>query len=277
MREESVHPGAVAVRSADQRSRGSLAEAFIEIQGVSKHYPVRVGFTHALENVSFGVGRNEFISLIGLSGCGKTTILKLIGAILPVSSGSIRVGGKTPSEALRDRSFGFVFQDPVLLPWRTVENNIRLFHEVIGDADRPEVRQHVQDLIELVGLTGFEHHYPNQLSGGMQQRVSMARALSFEPQILLMDEPFGALDMITRDKMGLELLRIWERAKKTVLLVTHSITEAVFLSDRVVVFSARPGRVVCIVDITLPRPRPPEIRDQPVFHEYTRELRDLLE
>jgi NitT/TauT family transport system ATP-binding protein len=170
-----------------------------------------------------------------------------------------------------------VFQDPVLLPWRTTQHNVHLFHEIIGDANRPEVRQHVRDLIELVGLTGFERHYPGELSGGMQQRVSIARALSFDPQILLMDEPFGALDMITRDKMGAELLRIWERAKKTVLLVTHSITEAVFLSDRVVVFSARPARVVRIVEVTLPRPRPPEIRDQPVFHEYTRELRGLLE
>lgn len=277
MPEDSVRLSASVVGSVTQRDERPLAGSLIEIQEVSKRFPVEGGFTQALDNVSFDVGRNEFISLIGPSGCGKTTILKLIGDILPPSSGNIRIDGKIPSQARHDRYFGFVFQDPVLLPWRTTQHNVRLFHEIIGDANRPEVRQHVRDLIELVGLTGFERHYPGELSGGMQQRVSIARALSFDPQILLMDEPFGALDMITRDKMGAELLRIWERAKKTVLLVTHSITEAVFLSDRVVVFSARPARVVRIVEVTLPRPRPPEIRDQPVFHEYTRELRGLLE
>ncbi|SRR6266540_2450124 len=249
----------------------------IEIEQVSKRFPIRGGFTEALQDVSFDIARDELLSLIGPSGCGKTTILKLIGDILPVSSGRILVNGKTPSQARRQRGFGFVFQDPVLLPWRTVEQNVRLFHEVIGDGRRSEVHQHVQDLIELVGLQGFEHHYPAELSGGMQQRVSIARALSFDPQILLMDEPFGALDLITRDKMGLELLRIWERARKTVLLVTHSITEAVYLSDRVVVFSPRPARVLRIVEVELPRPRPPEIRDEPVFHAYVRDLRALLE
>src|SRR6266540_2564847 len=196
----------------------------IEIEQVSKRFPIRGGFTEALQDVSFDIARDELLSLIGPSGCGKTTIL-----------------------------------------------------EVIGDGRRSEVHQHVQDLIELVGLQGFEHHYPAELSGGMQQRVSIARALSFDPQILLMDEPFGALDLITRDKMGLELLRIWERARKTVLLVTHSITEAVYLSDRVVVFSPRPARVLRIVEVELPRPRPPEIRDEPVFHAYVRDLRALLE
>lgn len=276
MPEDSVRVNASVVGSVAQGHERPHARSLIEIQEVSKRFPVEGAFTQALDNVSFDVGRNEFISLIGPSGCGKTTILKLIGDILPPSSGNIRIDGKTPSQARHDRYFGFVFQDPVLLPWRTTQHNVGLFHEIIGDANRPEVRQHVRDLIELVGLTGFERHYPGELSGGMQQRVSIARALSFDPQILLMDEPFGALDMITRDKMGAELLRIWERAKKTVLLVTHSITEAVFLSDRVVVFSARPARVVRIVEVTLPRPRPPEIRDQPIFYEYTRELRGLL-
>jgi NitT/TauT family transport system ATP-binding protein len=249
----------------------------IEIQQVGKRFEVHGGTMDALVNVSFDIGRNEFISLIGPSGCGKTTLLKLIGDIMPASSGQVFVDGKTPSEARKERSFGFVFQDAVLLPWRTVEQNVRLFHEVIGDAGKREVQQRVRDLIELVGLRGFERHLPGELSGGMQQRVSIARALSMDPQILLMDEPFGALDLITRDKMGFELLDIWERAKKTVLLVTHSITEAVYLSDRVVVFSPRPARVLRIVNIDLPRPRPPEVRDTPVFYEYVRELRSLLE
>jgi NitT/TauT family transport system ATP-binding protein len=244
---------------------------------ISKRFVSKAGGLDALTHVSFDIQQNEFVSLIGPSGCGKTTILKLIGDIMPASAGQIRINGRSPAEARRNRSFGFVFQDAVLLPWRTVEENVRLFHEVIGDSRKPATTQRVQQLINLVGLSGFERHYPYQLSGGMQQRVSIARALTFDPQILLMDEPFGALDLITRDKMGFELLRIWETTKKTVLLVTHSITEAVFLSDRVVVFSPRPGRVLRIVDVTLPRPRPPELRDEPVFHELVRELRGLLE
>jgi NitT/TauT family transport system ATP-binding protein len=251
--------------------------AQIHIRDVCKRFSFREGYMEALLNVTFDIGRNEFISLIGPSGCGKTTILKLIGDILPITAGSISIDGRTPAQARRDRSFGFVFQDAVLLPWRTVEQNVLLFHEVIGDNRNADVRQRAQQLIHLVGLDGFEQHFPSQLSGGMQQRVSIARALSFNPQILLMDEPFGALDAITRDKMGIELLRIWEQTKKTVLLVTHSLTEAVFLADRVVVFSSRPARVLRIADINLPRPRPPELRDEPVFHEYVRELRGLLE
>jgi NitT/TauT family transport system ATP-binding protein len=277
MTEESVRHSASKQRSAESDNGCAPAEPLIDIREVSKRFPLRRGYLDALVDVTLSVGRNEFVSLIGPSGCGKTTILKLIGDILPVSAGRILVDGKTPAEARKERSFGFVFQDAVLLPWRTAEQNVMLFHEVIGDGRRPEVGQHVRDLLELVGLTGFEHHYPTELSGGMQQRVSIARALSFDPKILLMDEPFGALDLITRDKMGFELLRIWERTKKTVLLVTHSITEAVFLADRVVVFSPRPARVLRIVNVALPRPRPPELRDEPIFHEYTRELRGLLE
>jgi NitT/TauT family transport system ATP-binding protein len=252
-------------------------QPLIEIEDVGKRFPVRDGFMDALARVSLQVSPNEFVALIGPSGCGKTTLLKLIGDIFPVSSGAIRVAGKTPSQARKERSFGFVFQDAVLLPWRSVEDNVFLFHEVMGDHRRAETRQRVRSLIELVGLAGFERHRPHELSGGMQQRVAIARALSFDPRILLMDEPFGALDAITRDKMGFELLRIWEHARKTVLLVTHSISEAVYLADRVVAFSARPGRVLRIVDIDLPRPRPPELRDEPIFHEYVRELRGLLE
>jgi NitT/TauT family transport system ATP-binding protein len=275
MLEEGVRTRASTDASVDPHGAGD--SPLIEYRDISKRFSVRGGFTEALLNVSFTIKRNEFISLIGPSGCGKTTLLKITGDIFPASSGRVLIDGKTPVQARKERSFGFVFQDAVLLPWRTVEQNVLLFHEVIGDNRRPETSQRVRDLIELVGLSGFERHYPNELSGGMQQRVSIARALTFDPKILLMDEPFGALDAITRDKMGFELLRIWERAKKTVLLVTHSITEAVFLSDRVVVFSPRPARVLRIVDVALPRPRPLELRDEPVFHEYVRELRGLLE
>ena len=266
-----------AILDAPDERELQSTRPLIEIENVGKRFAHSNGYMDALLGVSLGVANNEFVSLIGPSGCGKTTLLKLIGDIFPVSTGQISIGGKTPAQARKDRTFGFVFQDAVLLPWRTVEQNVMLFHEVIGDDRRPETRQRVRDLINLVGLSGFEQHSPTQLSGGMQQRVSIARALSFDPQILLMDEPFGALDAITRDKMGLELLRIWEHARKTVLLVTHSIAEAVFLSDRVVAFSGRPGRVLRIVDVDLPRPRPPEMRDEPIFHEYVRDLRGLLE
>lgn len=253
------------------------ANALIQIQHVSKTFALKAGATQALVDVSFDVRHNEFVSLIGPSGCGKTTLLKLIGNLLPASSGHILVAGRTPQEARQQRSFGFVFQEAVLLPWRNVEQNIQLFFEVTHENRKEPTKQRVQHLIDLVGLTGFEQHYPGELSGGMQQRVAIARALSFNPAILLMDEPFGALDLITRDKMAFELLRIWEQATKTVLLVTHSIEEAAFLSDRVVVFSNRPARVLEIVDIDLPRPRSPEIRDQAVFHRYISTLRALLE
>lgn len=250
-------------------------ENFIEIEAVSKTF-VEKGLTvQALDEVGFSVAENEFVSLIGPSGCGKTTLLSLVGDLVEPTKGNIRVMGGSPADARRQRQFGFVFQDPTLLPWRTVIDNIGLPLEIISaGADR--LAKVPLELVKLVGLEGFEHHYPDQLSGGMQQRVSIARALSFEPSILLMDEPFGALDLITRDKMALGLLDIWEKKKKTVLFVTHSISEAVFLSDKVIVFSSRPAKVLEIVPIEFSRPRQPALRLTGEFLEYTKYLMGLL-
>jgi NitT/TauT family transport system ATP-binding protein len=246
---------------------------WIVLDRVAKRYPTRKGWMEAIRDVSLAVGYNEFVSVIGPSGCGKTTILKLVGDVLKPSAGSISVAGRPAAEARRQRAFGFVFQDPVLLPWRTVRQNVGLPLEVVGQPNRDRV----DHLIELVGLAGFQDHFPEELSGGMQQRVAIARALSFDPSILLMDEPFGALDLITRDRMSFELLSIWERARKTVIFITHSIDEAVVLSDRVVVMSDRPGRLIEDVTIDLPRPRHRETRDDARFAEITRHLRRLLE
>ncbi len=246
----------------------------IELADVSKTYAANGSITDAVQHVTFTAGDHEFISLIGPSGCGKTTILKLVSDLVPPTSGRVLVNGMIPGDARKARLFGYVFQDATLLPWRTVLDNSLLPLEIIG---APRDRELGRDLLRLVGLDGFEDHYPDQLSGGMQQRVSIARALSFNPGILLMDEPFGALDMITRDRMGLELLRIWQETRKAVLFVTHSIQEAVFLSDRVVVFTPRPARVAEILNVDLRRPRAPEVRDTPGFLEYVRHLRQVLE
>lgn len=248
---------------------------FIEIEVVSKTFVEKDLAVKALEEVSLSVGENEFISLIGPSGCGKTTLLSLVGDLISPTKGNIRVMGGSPAEARRRRQFGFVFQDPTLIPWRTVIDNIGLPLEIIGaDADR--LANVPMELVKLVGLEGFERHYPDQLSGGMQQRVSIARALSFDPAILLMDEPFGALDLITRDKMAVSLLDIWEKKKKTVLFVTHSISEAVFLSDKVVVFSPRPAKILEIMPIGFSRPRHPTLRTTSEFLDYTKYLMGLL-
>jgi NitT/TauT family transport system ATP-binding protein len=246
----------------------------IELFDVSKTFATTGTRTDAVSHVTFTAGDHEFISLIGPSGCGKTTILKLVSDLVPPTSGRISVNSVSPGKARKARSFGFVFQDATLLPWRTVLDNALLPLEVIG---APKDLTLGRNLLNLVGLEGFERHYPDQLSGGMQQRVAIARALSFNPGILLMDEPFGALDMITRDRMGLELLRIWQETRKTVLFVTHSIQEAVFLSDKVIVFTPRPARVAEIVDVSLPRPRSAAVRDTAAFLEYVRHLREVLE
>ncbi|MGH2406849.1 MAG: ABC transporter ATP-binding protein [Candidatus Limnocylindrales bacterium] len=249
----------------------------ISVEGVSKVFETSERTrTAALDDVSFAIRVGEFVSLIGPSGCGKSTILRLVSGLLEPSGGHITVQGVAPVEARRKRQFGIVFQSPVLFDWRTVESNVALPLEVMHEP-KAKAAERVDELLELVGLTTFRRHYPWQLSGGMQQRVAIARALTYAPPFLLMDEPFGALDMITRDRMANELLRIWANtAGTTVLFITHSIPEAVLLSDRVVVMSTRPGRVMTTVDIELPRPRTEAVRESQAFFRYENELRGLL-
>src|SRR5262245_8971145 len=219
----------------------------IEFRGVGKTYLARDGSrVEGLRDVSLAVQEAEFVALIGPSGCGKSTLLKLTAGLIDAGAGEIRVLGRPPAEAKAARAFGFVFQDPVLLPWRTASENVQLLLEVTG-VGRAERVDRARGLLELVGLADFGEKLPSELSGGMQQRVGIARALSLDPAILLMDEPFGALDEITRDRMNQELLALWEKTRKTVLFVTHSIAEAVFLADRVVVLSPHPGTVRAVV------------------------------
>lgn len=248
----------------------------IDIAHVNKVYQGGSGQVVALHDVSLAIGTGEFISLIGPSGCGKSTLMRLIGDLDQPTSGAISVKGKTPARARVDRDYGIVFQAPVLYEWRSVRKNVELPLEVMGH-DSAKRRERSQEMLELVGLGDFGESYPWQLSGGMQQRVSIARALAFSPSILMMDEPFGALDEITRERMQSELLNIWGGAgNTTVIFVTHSIPEAVFLSDRVVVMSPRPGRIERVVRIDLPRPRDIATRESPRFFELVTEVRESL-
>jgi NitT/TauT family transport system ATP-binding protein len=248
-------------------------EAVVSARNVTKTFG-RGGVT-ALQNIDLDVARGEFISLIGPSGCGKSTLLRVIGDLVEPTSGEIHVNGKTAHRARLDRDYGIVFQAAVLYDWRTVWKNIALPLELLG-WDRGRRASRVREMLELVELSGFEKHYPWQLSGGMQQRVSIARALSFSPALLLMDEPFGALDEMTRERLNLELLRIWAETGATVIFVTHSISEAVFLSTRVVVMSARPGRITAVVPIDLQQPRSAETREDPRFFELVTAVRERL-
>jgi NitT/TauT family transport system ATP-binding protein len=245
----------------------------VTLKGVDKAFGQ--GEVVALRDIDLEIGEGEFVSLIGPSGCGKSTLLRIIGDLIQPTGGEVVVNGKTAHRARLDRDYGIVFQDAVLFDWRTVTKNIGLPLEMLG-WDRRKRLERVRELVQLVELTGFESHHPWQLSGGMQQRVSIARALSFDPPLLLMDEPFGALDEMTRERLNLELLRIWEASGSTVVFVTHSISEAVFLSTRVVVMSARPGQIVGIVDVDLPQPRSAETREEPHFAELIRDVRGLL-
>ncbi len=247
--------------------------AAVSIRNVSKTFGK--GGTTALQNIDLEFQPGEFISLIGPSGCGKSTLLRVIGDLIEPTEGEAIVGGKTAHRARLDRDYGMVFQEATLMDWRSVEKNVSLPLEMMG-WERSKRRERVRELLELVELTGFESHYPWQLSGGMQQRVAIARALTFHPSLILMDEPFGALDEMTRDRLNLELLRIWEATSATVVFVTHSIFEAVFLSSRVVVMSARPGRVQRIVDIDLAYPRTTDTREETRFFELATEVRELL-
>ncbi len=228
----------------------------------------------ALEGVSLAVEQGEFVAIVGPSGCGKSTLLLLINGLLRPSSGRILLNGRPVSSPGPDRAL--VFQEFALLPWRTVLHNVELGLEVTGQSAAAR-REIARDNLRLVGLSAFERYYPHQLSGGMRQRVGIARALAVGPEVLLMDEPFGALDAQTRQIMGAELLRIWERDRKTILFVTHDIDESIYLADRVVVMSANPGRVLEVMPITLPRPRDFEARNSPEFVEYRRRIWERLE
>jgi NitT/TauT family transport system ATP-binding protein len=247
--------------------------AAVSIRGLSKRF--ERGNVLALDAIDLEVTPGEFVSLIGPSGCGKSTLLRIIGDLIQPTEGQALVNGKPAHQARIDRDYGIVFQDAVLYDWRTVARNIALPLEMAG-WDRRRRAERVQEMMELVELTGFESHHPWQLSGGMQQRVSIARALSFSPALLLMDEPFGALDEMTRERMNTEVLRIWQEMGSTVVFVTHSIAESVFLSTRVVVMSPRPGRIAGVVEIDLPQPRTPETREDPRFAEHITGVRRLL-
>lgn len=245
--------------------------AIVTLSGIGKTYVSSEREVRALNNVSFSVTKGEFISIIGPSGCGKSTLVKIVGDLVSPTEGSVTVNGLTARQARQQGLFSWVFQNPVLLPWRRVLDNVSLPLEIL----RREARDPVQ-LLNMVGLQGFEHQYPRELSGGMQQRVALARALTFDPLLLLMDEPFGALDEFTRNGLNLELLRIWREIDVTILFITHSISEAVFLSDRVIVLSARPGTVKEIVSVPLPRPRDAALRQSEGFQEIVNCLSQKL-
>ena len=244
----------------------------IDVRDVTKRFGTASDAVVAVEDISFSVGNNEFVSIVGPSGCGKSTMLRLIADLLPPSSGSISVAGQTAREARLARAIGIVFQNPVLYAWRSVRRNVELPLEVMG-VGRSERRRRSAEMLDLVALEDFARKSPWQLSGGMQQRVSIARALSFNPDILLMDEPFGALDEITRERMNAELQRIWETTHTTILFITHSIPEAVFLSNRVLVMSPRPGRIVLDRSIDLPHPRNERTREDDRFFHLINEIR----
>jgi NitT/TauT family transport system ATP-binding protein len=247
--------------------------AAVSLRQVGKTFTA--GDVVALHEIDLEIQPREFVSLIGPSGCGKSTLLRIVADLVQPSSGEVVVNGKSPRRARVDRDYGIVFQDAVLYDWRTVARNIALPLEMAG-WPRARRDERVREMLELVELTGFEKRHPWQLSGGMQQRVSIARALSFSPALLLMDEPFGALDEMTRERLNAELLRIWQETGSTVVFVTHSIAEAVFLSTRVAVMSPRPGRITEIVPVDLPQPRTNETREEPRFFELVTRVREAL-
>jgi len=248
----------------------------IYAQGVNKIFnPKQENEVVALQNINFEAQQGEFISLIGPSGCGKSTLLRLIANLIDPTSGILQINGKVPEQARLDRDYGIVFQAATLYEWRTVSKNVQLPLEVMGYSKQKRQRR-AQEMLEMVELGQFGNHYPWQLSGGMQQRVSIARALAFEPKLLLMDEPFGALDEFTRERMNMELLRIWETTHVTVVFVTHSISEAVFMSNRIVVMSPRPGRITEIIENDIPYPRNNDTRESPEFFQKVTEVRELL-
>lgn len=247
----------------------------IDAKSVDLTFETNDGPVHALKGIDLEIGKGEFVSFIGPSGCGKTTFLRCIAALETPTGGTLTVNGMTPDAARQARAYGYVFQAAGLYPWRTIAGNVKLPLEIMGysKADQDE---HVRKVLELVDLAGFEKKFPWQLSGGMQQRASIARALAFDADILLMDEPFGALDEIVRDKLNEELLKLWARTEKTIGFVTHSIPEAVYLSTKIVVMSPRPGRIHEVIDSPLPKERPLDIRDSPEFIAIAHQVREGL-
>ncbi|MEA9391233.1 ABC transporter ATP-binding protein [Acerihabitans sp. TG2] len=247
----------------------------IVVRDTNVIYPAADRPVHALKNINLTIRQGEFVSLIGPSGCGKTTLLRVIADLEPITSGNVLVNEMSPAEARQAGAYGYVFQAPVLLPWRTVLSNVMLPLQIQG---KPPLlcEEIAREQLVRVGLSGFEKKYPWQLSGGMQQRASIARALGFSPKILMMDEPFGALDELTRDNLNQQLQALWASEKRTVVFVTHSISEAIYLSTRIVVMSPRPGRIVKVIDSPLPLERPFSLRDTPEFIRLAREVREAL-
>ena len=247
----------------------------IEARNLGLTFETNDGPVRALADVNLTVSKGDFVSFIGPSGCGKTTFLRVVAALEHPTGGTITVNGMTPDEARLNRAYGYVFQAAGLYPWRTIAGNVKLPLEIMGYS-KAEQDERVRKVLDLVELSGFEKKYPWQLSGGMQQRASIARALSFDADILLMDEPFGALDEIVRDRLNEELLKLWRRTGKTIGFVTHSIPEAVYLSTKIVVMSPRPGRITDVIDSPLPKERPLDIRDTPEFIEIAHRVREGL-
>jgi len=256
-------------------AQSGSASPVIETSDLSLTFETGDGPVHALSEVSLTINKGEFVSLIGPSGCGKTTLLRVIADLEQPTDGTISINGMSPHEARLKRAYGYVFQAPALYPWRTIGKNIALPLEIMGFS-KEERAERVRKGLELVQLTGFEKKFPWQLSGGMQQRASIARALSFDPDLLLMDEPFGALDEIVRDKLNEQVLRLWEKTQKTVVFVTHSIPEAVFLSTKIVVMSPRPGKIHDVIECNFPRDRTLDIRETPEFIDVANRVRKGL-
>jgi NitT/TauT family transport system ATP-binding protein len=252
-----------------------MTDTVVSAKDLSLTFETDQGPVHALCGVDLEIGKGEFVSFIGPSGCGKTTFLRVIADLEQPTSGTVSVNGMTPDEARKLRAYGYVFQAPALYPWRTVEKNIALPLEIM-DFSKEEQGERIERLLGLVDLSGFGKKFPWQLSGGMQQRASIARALAFDADLLLMDEPFGALDEIVRDHLNEQLLKLWDRTNKTICFVTHSIPEAVYLSTKIVVMSPRPGRVTDIIDSPLPKERPLDIRETPEFLEVAHRIREGL-
>jgi NitT/TauT family transport system ATP-binding protein len=246
---------------------------YLPLQGLSKVYATRDGPVRALDQVSISEKRGEFLSIVGPSGCGKSTLLMMAAGLMPASSGAVTIDGERVTGPRTE--IGIVFQSPVLLEWRTALGNVMLQAEA-KKLERSAAERRARELLASVGLGGFEHKYPHELSGGMRQRVSICRALIHNPPQLLMDEPFGALDALTRDQLVLDLQAIWNERRMTVLFITHSVAEAVFLSDQVIVMTPRPGRIDRVIDIDLPRPRTLAMRETPEFARYSREILDLF-